>query len=80
MTIYKALVCPCIFESAYVTISLHRSKEGAEKAIILDQVGRYNEYKECMKYLEEKPKSFERWLVMEKGYRDWAVEEAELLD
>lgn len=33
MKIYEALYNPCIHESGYVTISLHLSPEGAQKAI-----------------------------------------------
>lgn len=33
MIIYEATYCDCIHESAYATISVHRTREGAEKAI-----------------------------------------------
>ena len=32
-TIYQALYCPMIHESGYITLSLHKTKEGAEQAI-----------------------------------------------
>lgn len=33
MKVYAAQHCSCIYESAYYTISLHQSKDGAKKAI-----------------------------------------------
>jgi hypothetical protein len=33
MKVYKFLYCSCIFESSYSTISLHRTKAGAYKAM-----------------------------------------------
>lgn len=33
MILYEFLYCDCIYESGYVTISLHQSKAGAYKAM-----------------------------------------------
>lgn len=30
---YEAVYSPCVYESAYTTLSIHRSKEGAQRAI-----------------------------------------------
>lgn len=32
-TIFQFLYCPCIYESAWATISIHRTREGAEAAM-----------------------------------------------
>lgn len=31
--VFECLHCPCIYESAYATISIHKSREGAEAAM-----------------------------------------------
>lgn len=31
--IFAFMHCPCVYESAYYTVSLHRTREGAEKAL-----------------------------------------------
>jgi len=72
MKIYAFLYNSSTEESSYATMSLHRSKEGAEKAM--------NEHKETeykkWKAMEKKYKGasfFGMW-------QDWAVEEMEVLD
>ena len=42
--IYSFIYCPCIFESGFVTISLHRTKEGAYKAMRKHLVEAYNNW------------------------------------
>lgn len=33
MILYQFLYCPCIYESAYTCISIHKTKKGAYKAL-----------------------------------------------
>lgn len=33
MKIYEACYCDCIYESSYATISIHKTKKGARKAL-----------------------------------------------
>lgn len=65
MKIYQALYCPCIHESSFYTLSTHRTKESAEKAIEEHRKGHLPNY-ESMKELYE--------------YENWKVNESELLD
>lgn len=40
MVVYKFLYCSCIYESSFATVSIHKSKKGAYKAMrkfILDE-------------------------------------------
>jgi len=33
MKVYEFLYCGCIFESSYATVSIHKTKQGAYKAM-----------------------------------------------
>jgi len=33
LVVYSVLICDCIFESSFATVSLHRTKRGAVKAM-----------------------------------------------
>ena len=33
MKVYAAMYCPCTYESAFMVLSLHESKDGAVKAV-----------------------------------------------
>lgn len=65
MTIYEALHCSCIHEGSWYTISTHRTKEGAEKALDKHRESCLPNY-ESMKELYQ--------------YENWRVNETELLD
>ena len=54
MKVYIATYCPCIFESSYGVISVHKTKRGAEVAMefhkeeereIMGGVGAYEEWR-----------------------------------
>lgn len=76
--IYEALYCSCIHESSYATISLHRTREGAEKAV--------QESKDKVKLEHEKHKEFMKKEGMEDMihawdvHQDWDIAETELMD
>jgi hypothetical protein len=70
--LYAFIYCPCIYESDYSTVSIHYSKEGAEKAM--------NEHKE--KALNE----FNEWYIFDEirtfefGFgEDWDITEITVL-
>lgn len=44
MEVYKAMYCPCIHESGYVTISIHRTLKGAYKAIKAHKIEVFEEW------------------------------------
>ena len=44
MKVYEALHCPCVYESAFATISLHETRDGAEKAVELHKQKRIEMY------------------------------------
>ncbi len=44
MKIYEFLYCSCIYESSYATMSLHRTKAGAYKAMKKHKIDTYMEW------------------------------------
>lgn len=74
MKVYEALYCGCIHESSYATISLHLSKEGAEKAIKKHRLEELKKQKQIYKSLEIKQTNKE--LLQ---HQDWFVKETEIL-
>lgn len=75
MIIYKAMYNPCIHESAYWVISLHKTKEGAEKAI---EEHKNNKREQFEQMVAQDPIG---WKDIEFGeHKDWMVSEDELLD
>lgn len=84
MKVYEALYCPSTCESAYTTISLHFSKEGAEKAILEHQQQIFKDHEmmcrikldsgetqeEVDEYMSEFPWDFDR---------GWDITETEIL-
>jgi hypothetical protein len=71
MKLYEALYCSCIFESGYVTLSIHRTKEGAEKAI------EWHRHEEEQKWKGVKEIDHE-WVFGE--HEDWSIREVEVLE
>lgn len=54
MTIYSFLYCPCIYESSYQTISLHKTKRGAYNAMRKYLIDNYLEW-------DEKRRQIKKW-------------------
>lgn len=75
--IYEALYCCCIHESSYGTLSTHRSREGAEKAMNKHRDAEKKEWDEMYRDVEE-PSLFEDMKFGQ--HEDWDVREIELLD
>lgn len=71
--IFSTLYNPDLWESVYGTISLHKSKEGAEKAIAFHKTEKIKEWKEQYPNPEDEPHEF-NW------NQGWSVGEEELLD
>ena len=75
MLIYEFLYCPCIHESAYASVSLHRTKEGAEKAMKKHKASELKKFNKLYKNDPELKK------LMKFGqHEDWSIGEQELLD
>ena len=67
--------CPCIHESGWITISLHRTKKGAKKAMCEHKKEKEKEYKRI--YSEDddseifgKFGEMEQWTIMKKEILD----------
>lgn len=94
MKIYEFLYCSCIHESSYATMSLHKTKEGAEKAMKLHKEAAMKDYEEKYKrevgrtkeYAKEENLSDDKLSILIEGitkfgaHEDWVIGEQELLD
>jgi hypothetical protein len=72
MRVYEALYNPMIWESGFVTLSLHLSKEGAEKAIAFHKMEKMKGWNERYPNEEDKPYPFGEFEL-------WSVGESEIL-
>lgn len=74
-TVWEALYCPCTEESASMTISIHKTKEGAERAIRIHRLNELSKYEALCKH---DPGSFD---IKDFGeYQDWNVLESKLFE
>jgi hypothetical protein len=72
-TIYKFLYNPSICESGYITISIHKSRKGAEMAMEFHKNEKLKEWEqECKEYPSAKEYPFD-------CNQGWYVQECELL-
>ena len=76
-TVYAFMYCDCVFESAFATISLHRSKEGAEKAMEAHKAEK-KEWHDKMYADEEVADS--SWDIEFGEFEAWCVEPVEILE
>jgi len=67
-TLYAFLYNPMIHESGYITVSIHRTREGAEKALI------------CHKNDIKEEWDNEDHIFAFDHFRDWEIEEIQILD
>jgi hypothetical protein len=74
MKLYQALYCDCIHESSYFTISIHRTTEGAQKAIDIHKAFMMKEWE------EDYPTQEEREKFPFGQHEDWKVHKTELKD
>ena len=70
--VYEALYNPMTWESSYGTLSIHLSKEGAEKAIAFHKMEKIKEWQKMYPEKEEQPYEFGQ-------FEDWAVREIRVL-
>jgi hypothetical protein len=75
MKVYKALFNPMTEESGYITLSLHRTKEGAEKAVKTSKEKELKQWKEMYNPDSEYDEPFKFGTFL-----DWNVSEVEILD
>jgi hypothetical protein len=88
--IYQALYCPCIHESSSGTLSLHKTKEGAEKAVEAHKALIRAEWVDWGNSMCGKPKpnvidEYKTFAEFEEEFpfaqhESWDVSETELLD
>lgn len=72
LKLYEVLYCSCIHESGYSTLSLHRTKLGAYKAMrkaILTEwefsIEVIHNFKGQFKFKQDHPLEYQRWTVRE---------------
>lgn len=75
MKIYEFLYCPCVHESAWATVSLHRTKEGAEKAM---KKHKDVERRKFNKLYKDEPELKKQMKFGQ--HKDWCIREQELLE
>ncbi len=74
MIIYEALYNYMTEESSYMTLSLHKTKQGARNAVAKKVRKQHKEHNELYKYdVEEMPYRFG-------AFEDWAIEKSEVLE
>jgi hypothetical protein len=64
--VYAFMYCPCIHESAYATVSLHRTEKGAEVAMEFhknEKLIEYEEYAEAVDASLDDFGQFEKWAI-----------------
>lgn len=75
MIVYAFLYNSCIYESAYATISLHKTKKGAEMAM---QFHKAEKEKEHWAIYDKIPEDYYMHPFGE--HEDWCVEEMDILE
>ena len=68
LSVYEALYNPMTWESGYVTISVHLSKECAEKAIAFHKMEKIKEWQKLYPEKEDEPYTFG-------DFEDWSIRE-----
>jgi hypothetical protein len=80
MKIYEFLFCSCIYESSFATVSIHKTKKGAWKAMnkFLNDMF-MEEYNERIRFGKFRGKQLcGAWKIGR--HQSWSVGEIELLD
>ena len=84
MKVYLAQYNPMIFESSFETLSIHKSRQSAEKVIANHKKEKIKEWQENKEWeRKEFPELEEQYLTYQGEYDqfiDWRIEEQELLD
>lgn len=71
MKLWQALHNPMIYESGFITLSIHLTKRGAEKAIEKDK---QREYKEWLEIYKDEPDPPGKW----DDFKVWKVQPIKL--
>lgn len=74
MKIYEAIYNPCYYESAPCTLSIHKTKEGAQKTINEHRAKIIKEFEDLELVTNEQP--IEYWI----NDQYWDVKECEIKD
>lgn len=72
MIVYEALFNHMTWESSYATLSIHLSREGAEKAIAFHKMEKIKEWEKLYPDEDDKPYKFG-------DFEDWQIREVEVL-
>lgn len=78
MIIYQALYCSCIHESSYATLSLHKTKKGAEIAMNFHKMEVYKEYEEIYDPIENKDQTKHEFVKDSMKHEAWSISELTL--
>jgi hypothetical protein len=71
MNVFEALYNPMTYESSYGTLSLHLTREGAEKAIAFHKMEKQKEWEALYPEEDERPYEFG-------AFEDWGIREVEI--
>jgi len=80
MKVFAAVYCDCIYESAYGTLSLHKTREGAERAIENHKKELRLRHEESVKHMAEHAPTFDMDEFEIHSWQDWGIEEYEIED
>lgn len=72
MKVYAFMYNPMIEESAYATMSLHKTRKGAEMALDFHKVTKIKEWRELYPTSKDEPCKINR-------FQDWIIKEVEIL-
>ena len=81
MTLYGFFYNSCIYESAHALISIHKTKDGADKALVLHKEMKRGEWQILVDSDEDKGTDMGYEVLCPFGdMEDWHVREVELKD
>lgn len=72
LIVWEALYNPMVWESGYTTLSVHASKEGAEKAIALHKMQMLKEWRDVYPEKHDEPHEFGI-------FEDWTIREVKVI-
>lgn len=80
LPVFAFMYCPCIHESAAYTVSLHRTKDGAEKALAWHKEEKRKEWQQLVDSDEDKGTvcGFDQICPFGEG-ENWFIEEMQIL-
>lgn len=79
--VYAAQYSECVYESAFATISIHKTRSGAENAIKLHKKTIYDMYKENYAWQKENyPDEYNSTEFSIPSWEQWNIRELEILE